>query len=144
MKRPTTTLGLLLLVVAVVVEARSGQGKPEPSSITGTWDCVAHGSTQGDVPFTLTLHQDKETVTGTIATGDGELPITSGSFKNSALEILVETDQAKYQVTGTLDGGQLKGHWSKKVILGAGDDQGGDQAGDWEGKVSASAKPTAQ
>jgi len=142
MKRITITLGLLLLVAAAVVGARTPQGKSELTSVTGKWECVAHGSAQGDVPFTLTLQQDKETVTGTIATADGELQITSGSFKNSVLEIRCDTDQAKYQVTGTLEAGQLKGHWSKKAIPGAGD-EGGDQEGEWEGKTSAPAKPTA-
>jgi len=143
MKRITTTLGLLLLVAAMVVEARPGQDKSEPTSVTGKWECVAHGSAQGDVPFTLTLQQDKETVTGTIATADGELQITSGFFKNSVLEIRCDTDQAKYAVSGKLEAQQLKGHWSKKAIPGAGD-EGGDQEGEWEGKMSASAKPTAQ
>ncbi|MGO9270255.1 MAG: hypothetical protein ACLQOO_08385 [Terriglobia bacterium] len=64
MKRITTTLGLLLLLVAVVLQARTGPDKSELTSVTGKWECVAHGSAQGDVSFTLTLQQDKQTVTG--------------------------------------------------------------------------------
>ena len=143
MKRTWTVIGVCLLVVATANLVFANGKEPKPGPLTGTWECVAHSSVQGDVPFTLTLQQDKETVTGTIATADGELQITSGSFKNSVLEIRCETDQAKYVVTGKLEARQLKGHWSKKAIPGAGD-EGGDQEGEWEGKLSASAKSTAQ
>ena len=135
---------LSLLVVAIAIEARTEKEKTELTSVTGRWECIAHGSPQGDVPFTLTLHQDKETVTGAIATADGELQIKSGSFKNATLEIRCETDQAKYVVTGKLGARQLSGHWSKTVNPGAGDDQGGDQEGEWEGKMPTAAKSSGQ
>jgi len=133
----------LLFAVASVKGTGAGKEKAETASLTGVWQCVAHGSSEGDVPFTLTLEQDGENVTGTIATADGELPIASGSFKNRALEIHSETEEARYLVTGELEAGQLKGHWSKTAKPGAGDNQGGNQEGQWEGKRSASAKPAA-
>jgi len=108
----------------------AGQNKPS-GPLTGTWECTAHLSGQDDIPFTMTLDQNGETVTGKIATNDGELEIKTGTYKNGALELHMETDEAKYQVTGNLDGGQFKGKWSK-------DPDG--LAGDWEGKKSAAAK----
>jgi hypothetical protein len=137
MKCFATRVGMCLLLLAVSGVALGQKPDSKADSVTGKWECVAHGSVQGDVPFTLTLQQKGETVTGTIATADGELEITSGSYKNNALEIHCETDDAKYLVAGELKGDQLKGHWSK---TGGGDDQGGG----WEGKRSTSAEPPAK
>ncbi len=143
MKRTSITFVLLLLVLANPKWAGAAKQNSEKASLTGVWQCLAHGSVQGDVPFTLTLHQDGENVTGTIATADGELQISSGSFKNRTLEIHSETEDARYVVTGGLEAQQLKGHWSKTAKPGAGDGQGGDQEGQWEGKRSAPAKSSA-
>jgi hypothetical protein len=59
------------------------------------------------------------------------LEIKTGTYKNSTLELHLESSDAKYLVNGKLDEGQFKGHWSK--------DPDGLQ-GDWEGKRSAPAK----
>lgn len=134
--RLATKLGMcLLLLVSGVALGLAPISKRD--FISGKWECVAHGSVQGDVPFTLTLQLKGEAVTGTIAVADDELDITSGSYKNNALEIHSDAEEVKYLVTGELEGVQLKGHWSK---TGGGDDQGGD----WEGKRATSAKPPAE
>jgi len=142
MKRLATMLGMCLLLPVVSGVALGQKPNSKVNSLTGKWECIAHGSVQGDMPFTLTLQQKEEAVTGSIATADGELEITSGSYKNNALEIHCDTEGAKYLLAGELKGDQLKGHWSKTVEQGG--DEGGNQGGDWEGKRSTLAKPPAK
>jgi hypothetical protein len=124
---------LLLLTTTCLVFANSG--KSSKGSHTGTWDCMAHLSGEDDIPFTMMLEQKDEAVTGSITSHEGELQITSGTYKGDTLELHLETPEAKYVVTGKLAGDQFKGQWSK--------DPDGLQ-GNWEGKKSAMAEPSSQ
>jgi hypothetical protein len=127
--RPNWTLiSIFLLAVANVNLAFAKEPKSGP--LTGTWECVAHSSAQGDVEFTLKLEQTNETVTGTFINSSGEYPLTSGSYKNGVLEIHLDAPDGNYVATAKLSRGQLSGHWSK--------DQ--EAEGGWEGKKSDSAK----
>jgi hypothetical protein len=83
----------------------------------------------------MKLEQKEANVTGSISTSDGELEIKSGTYKNSMLELHLESSEAKYLVTGNLEGSQFKGHWSKEPD---------GLEGDWEGKKSAPAKPSSE
>jgi hypothetical protein len=114
--------------------ASAKEGTPKAGPVAGTWECVAHGSVQGDVPFTLTLQQNKEMVTGTVATAQGEAAITTATYKKKVLDIHIEIPQGTYRVTGKLKEGRLSGDWSKDT----------DQKGAWEGKRVAPTKPPSQ
>ncbi|HEV3277656.1 MAG TPA: hypothetical protein VG860_12635 [Terriglobia bacterium] len=129
MKRPNLTILLSLLLCALGCAWASPQKDAKAGALAGSWDCIAHGSVQGDVAFTLMLQQDHETLTGSVKTADGDLPITTGSYKDGALDIVMDSPDAKYTIKGKLDGGQLSGQWTKE-----GDD---GQGGAWEGKRSA-------
>jgi hypothetical protein len=130
MKR-TWTLTCVVLLVAALTNLPLAKGKePKQGPLTGTWECVAHSSAQGDVEFTLKLEQTNETVTGTFINSSGEYPLTSASYKNGVLEIHLDAPDGNYVATAKLLHGQLSGHWSK--------DQ--EAEGGWEGKKSASAK----
>jgi len=135
MKRIRGLAGTSLLLLALACCIFGAEKKSKGDSIVGTWDCVAHLNGEDDIPFSMKLEQSGETVTGSITTHDGELEISSGSFKNDSLELHIETSEAKYLVTGKLEGGQFKGHWSKEPD---------GMQGDWEGKKSAQAQPPGQ
>jgi len=135
MKQIKWLVGTSLLLLALACCIFAAEKKSKGGSIVGTWDCVAHLSGEDDIPFTMKLEQSGETVTGSITTQDGELEIKSGSFKNDSLELHSETPEAKYLVTGKLEGGQFKGHWSKEPD---------GMEGDWEGKKAAQAQPQGQ
>lgn len=127
--RALTGVCLGLAVASLVFSAES-QSKDSP--LTGTWECIAHLGGEDDIPFTMKLEQAGETVTGSVATSDGELEIKTGTFKDGGLELHLESEDAKYHVTGKLEGGQFKGKWSK-------DPDG--LGGEWEGKKPAPDKP---
>jgi hypothetical protein len=128
MNRAKDLLCVWLLVLAVTGLTFGQEKKTKESALAGTWDCVAHLSGEDDIPFTMKLDLSGDTVTGSITTHDGELQIKSGSYKNDMLELHLESPEAKYVVTGKLDGEHFKGQWSK-------DPDG--MEGDWEGKRSA-------
>jgi len=134
MSRIRVGMGLCFLGLAVTTAMLGAPGKPKASPMTGTWECVAHGTSQGDMPFTLNLQQNKETVTGTVSTAQGEVSITTATYKKRVLDIHIEIPQGTYRVTGKFRNGQLSGDWSKDA----------DQKGAWEGKKSAAATPPAQ
>jgi len=130
MKPKWSLIGTFLLAVAILNLAAAQGKEPKPGPLTGTWECVAHSSAQGDLEFTLKLEQNNEAVTGTLVNSSGEFPITSGSYKNGVLEFHLEAPDGHYVATAKLLHGQLSGHWSK--------DQ--ETEGGWEGKKSAPAK----
>jgi len=135
MKHVKGSVGVCLLLLAMGSLVFGEEEKSKEDSIAGSWDCVAHLSGESDIPFTMKLEQKGETVTGSVATDNGELEIKSGTYRNNTLELHLETPEAKYMVNGKLSGGQFKGQWSKEP-----DGMGGD----WEGKKSAPAKPSGQ
>ena len=135
MKPPCVVMVLPVLVLATGTALASPQQDAKTNPLAGAWDCVAHDTVQGDVPFTMTLKQDHDTLTGSIGTAEGDLAITSASYKDGVFEIVMDAPDAKYTVKGKVDGDKLSGQWTKE-----GDD--GNQGGAWEGKRSPAAPAT--
>jgi hypothetical protein len=119
----------IVLTLALSFAAAFAQGqakKPKPGPLTGTWECTAHGGSQGDMPFTLYLEQDKETITGSVSSPMGGTEISAGTLKKNDVEIHIDTPQGNYQLTGKLKKGELSGKWSSDT-----------ENGTWEGKKKA-------
>jgi hypothetical protein len=131
MKRVLTSLAVCLAVLCLASLGVAKEKKPKPGPLTGTWECMSHGSSQGDMPFTMYLDQVKETVTGSISTPMGGVQLTSATYKKKTLDIRIDTGEATYVVTGKLKKDQLSGTWST--------DRG--EKGTWEGKKAAPQKP---
>jgi len=129
MKRILTSLAVCLALVCFAGIGAAKDKKPKPGPITGTWECTSHGSSQGDMPFTLYLEQAKEVVTGSVSSPMGGTDITSASYKSKMLEIHIDTPQGNYVVMGKLKKSQLNGTWSM--------DSG--EKGTWEGKKTPAA-----
>ncbi len=118
------TVCLVALGLAGVALAKDKSLKAGP--LTGTWECTSHGSSRGDMPFTLDLQQEKETVAGSVSSPIGSAELSSASFKNKMLQIQIDTDGGDYLLTANLKDGKLSGEWSH-----------GDEKGTWEGKKQA-------
>jgi len=129
-----TLLGLAGVAFAQDTKSSSdakptAQSKSKGGPVAGTWQCTAHGGTNGDIAFTLYLDQDNETVTGSVSSSMGDAEIASATFKDGALEIHIDGGDETYILTGKLQDGQLSGQWS-----------GGDtEKGTWEGKKGSEA-----
>ena len=116
-------VGLALLLGAALPVAKAAD---EP--LTGTWECMAKGTSNGDTPFTLYLVQKGTSIEGSVSASQGEAEITSGTFKGGTLEIHIDTDDEKYVLKANYAKGALSGTWSHE----------GDTHGPWEGKKQQS------
>jgi hypothetical protein len=131
MKRVLISLAVCLAVLCLASLGVAKEKKPKPGKLTGTWECVSHGSSQGDMPFTLYLEHSKETVTGSVSSPMGGTQITSASYKKKTLEIRIDTPMGNYLLTAKLKKDQLNGAWS--IDTG--------EKGTWEGKKAATKSP---
>jgi hypothetical protein len=119
---------VLCLTIVFAAAFAEGEGKkPKPGPLTGTWECTAHGFSQGDMPFTLYLEQTKDSLTGSVSSPMGGTEISAGTAKKNEIEIHIDTPQGNYQLTGRLKKGELSGKWSSDT-----------ENGTWEGKKQAS------
>lgn len=126
MKRICMSIGLCVAVLCIASLAVAKEKKVKPGPLTGTWECTSHGSSQGDMPFTLYLEHHKADVSGSVSSPIGGTQISSGSFNKKMLEIHIDTPQGNYLIKGKLKKGQLAGEWSSD-----------NEKGTWEGKKQA-------
>jgi hypothetical protein len=131
MKRILSSLAVCLVVLTLASAALAKDKKSKPGPLTGTWECTSHGGPQGDMPFTLHLDQNKQTVSGSVESPMGGAEISSATFKNKNLDIQINAGEANYHLTAKLKKNQLDGEWSG----------GQNEKGTWEGKKSAPTKP---
>ena len=130
MYRVVTLAGICLFSFSTVSLVCGADKKAKPGPLTGTWECTAHGTEQGDMPFTLTLEQSKQDITGSVSSPMGGTDISSGTFKKKAVEIHINTPNGNYTLIGKLKKNQLSGNWSTDT----------NQKGAWDGKKGAPAK----
>lgn len=132
MKRNFKLAAVCLLAMFLGGLALAKDKTPQPGPLTGTWECTSHGSSQGDMPFTLYLEQQKDEITGSVSSPIGGTQITSGSYKKKVLEIRIETPNGNYLLTAKLNKGTLSGNWSTE-----------NEKGTWEAKKQVAA-PTSK
>ncbi|MGE5325620.1 MAG: hypothetical protein ACM3NO_01165 [Deltaproteobacteria bacterium] len=122
MKLKAIASAILLVLLTFSVSATAGEKKPKPGPLTGTWECTAHGFSEGDLPFTLMLEQTGDQVTGSVESPRGGTGITSATYKKKVLEIRIEAPDGIYLLSATLKKDRLIGSWSRDP-----------EKGTWEG-----------
>ena len=100
------------IVLTIFLTAGGATAKDNRGSVSGTWDCQAHGGPQGDIAFILYLQQSSETVDGSISSPLGATQISSGTIRRHQLEIHFDLPQGSYILMGKLEKGKLSGAWS--------------------------------
>jgi hypothetical protein len=93
-----------------------------PDEISGVWESVADAGGQ-PFPFTLVLKLDGEKVSGTSSSQLGESPISSGTWKDGKLAVLIESGSGQIALGATLTEGKLVGDY----------DFAGQSQGKWAG-----------
>jgi hypothetical protein len=78
--------------------------------LNGEWDAVADAQGQ-PFPFLLTLKVDGEKVTGTSSSQLGTSPITSGTWKDGKLAIVLEGTAGQIAMGATMIEGKLSGEF---------------------------------
>ena len=129
MRRALTLVGITAVALALASLALNAEEKSKAAPLTGTWECQSHGGDQGDTTFTLELEQDGDKVTGSFSSPQGGMEITTATFKDSVLEIHLDTPDGMYVLKATLKDGALSGDTTRD----------GTAMGKWEGKKSAPA-----
>jgi hypothetical protein len=124
MKRIIPILAVCLTLTGLVVVANGNAATSESHALTGTWQCMSHGGTQGNMQFTLDLEQNGTTVTGSVSSPLGDADISSATFKNNTLHIEINGDDTQYVLTGKYSDGKLSGNWSSTS----------GEKGTWDGK----------
>jgi hypothetical protein len=134
MKRHIAFASVVILALGLAHPIGGKEKSAKPGPLTGTWECMSHGGPQGDLPFTLTLEQQQETVTGSVSSPMGSTEISSATFKSKSLEIHIDSPDGEYLLTGKMTKkGAMSGQWSHE-----------DLKGTWEGKLQAQAQAQAQ
>ena len=118
----------ICICLTVLFTAGLATAKDKRGLLTGTWDCQAHGGSQGDMAFTLFVQQNRETVDGTISSPIGGTQFSSGTFRRNMLEIHLDTPQGGYVLMAKYEKGKLSGTWSSDSDKGV-----------WEGKKQGAA-----
>jgi hypothetical protein len=124
MKRAITSLAVSLAVACLAVVVYAGAGAPKAEPLTGTWQCTSHGGSQGGMAFTLSLQQSGENISGSVSSPLGDADISSASFKDNSLRIVIDGGDTQYVLTAKYSDGKLTGDWKT--------DSG--EKGTWEGK----------
>ena len=78
--------------------------------ISGEWDAVADAQGQ-PFPFVLTLKAEGEKVTGSSSSQLGTSPITSGSWKDGKLAVVMEGGAGNIALMATMIEGKLSGDY---------------------------------
>jgi hypothetical protein len=112
MKRIIPVLAVCLTLIALAVGAYGNAADSQSRALTGTWQCMSHGGTQGNMQFTLDLEQNGTSVTGSVSSPLGNADISSATFKNNTLHIEIDGDDTQYVLTANYSGGKLAGSWS--------------------------------
>jgi len=93
--------------------------------ISGEWDAAADAQGQA-FPFTLSLKQDGETVTGTSHSELGTSSVSTGTWKDGKLVLLLDSANGQIALVATMTDGKLTGDY--------------DYAGQMQGKWIATKK----
>jgi hypothetical protein len=83
---------------------------PAADVISGEWDAVADAQGQ-PFPFTLTLKLEGEKVTGSSKSDLGNSPISTGTWKDGKLSILMEAGAGQIALVAIMLDGKLSGDY---------------------------------
>ena len=111
MKRTIPFLGVCVAVCFLAVAAYAGADQSQAQILTGTWQCMSHGGTQGNMAFALDLEQNGTTVTGSVSSPLGDADIASANFRDNTLHIEIDGNDSQYVLTAKYGHGQLTGSW---------------------------------
>jgi hypothetical protein len=103
----------LLAMLCLAIFAAAGISSAQDAKVAGTWTLSAPGRGGTMQNSTLTLTQDGQKLTGTLAGGRGDTPVTGTITGNNITFSVSRTNQngdtVKTDYTGTVSGDSMKG-----------------------------------
>lgn len=79
------------------------------ADVTGAWNVRAPARNGGEMKLTLTIQAGKDSYSGVISNDEGEAVLRDIRVKDAEVTFVVETDDARYEVTATVDADAMKG-----------------------------------
>ena len=95
------TVWMLLLFVVALAARPVAQG-----SVDGKWTGTLTGA-RGSIEVTYTFKAEGETLTGSIVTGRGDIPLQEGTIKGNAITFKMAGRGGQTSWTGTLKGDEI-------------------------------------
>ncbi len=94
----------------VAAEVKKAPESSAAELLTGVWDAAADAQGQA-FPFTLTLKVDGEKVTGSSSSQLGDSTISTGTFKDGKLAVILDSANGQIALVATLSDGKLVGDY---------------------------------
>jgi len=95
-------------------------GKDAPADVEGTWEMLTRGP-QGDYTGDLVLHQDGDSIHGTVGTNFGDGPI-EGKVKGTSIQfqatLAMQEGSIDVDYSGTVSGDRMKGTYKAADTAG--------------------------
>ena len=79
------------------------------ANVTGKWNLSATSADGTEVKYTLIIESQGDSYTGVISADEGEVVLRDVKVKDGQLSFKVETDDANYEVSASVDGDTMKG-----------------------------------
>lgn len=79
------------------------------ADVAGKWNLSATTSNGAEVKYTLIIESQGGSYSGVISADEGEVVLRDVKVKGGQLSFKVETDDANYEVSATVDGDTIKG-----------------------------------
>src|SRR3954469_626159 len=108
----------LLLAIATLSNAQT-KSISQPTSVAGRWDAVITNASNLDVPFVLSIKQDRSAAGGlhaSVENGTDVFPFTSAVW--NAGELKLRFEQYDGEILARLEGQELKGQWTRQTSQG--------------------------
>ena len=81
------------------------------SDVTGTWTVSAPTRNGGEMKLTLVIHAGDNSYSGVISNEEGDAVLKDVRVKDAEMTFRIDTDDAHYEVTATVDGNAMKGSY---------------------------------
>jgi thiol-disulfide isomerase/thioredoxin len=107
-----------VLALSTLLTAQTKRTTP-PASVAGQWDAVITNASKIDVPFILSIKQDRRAagkLHAAVLNGSDAMPFTSATFNAGQLKLRFE--QYDGEILAKLDGAGLKGEWTRQTSQG--------------------------
>ena len=81
------------------------------ADVAGKWSISAARPDGAEVKYMLVIQSQGDSYSGVISSDEGEVALKDVKVKDAQLSFKVETDDADYEITATVDGDTMKGSY---------------------------------
>ena len=112
-------LGVLAFLTLATLSSSQTKPAAQPASVAGRWNAVITNASKIDVPFILSIKQDRSAAAGlhaAVENGSDVLSFTSATWQGGQLKLRFE--QYDGEILARFEGAELKGEWTRQTSQG--------------------------